>query len=126
MDSSMLETLAGLETLTGQSLGVFIGLTLVLAGSAAMATGRALAQTWRPVWQILPYGLLLGATDRFLSYALFEEELLHLPGFLTCSAILIALAYLAYRLAQTSKMLSQYPWLYERAGLFSVRERSGA
>jgi hypothetical protein len=114
-----------LETLTGQSLGVFIGLTLVLAGAAAMSMGHALAQTWRPVWQIVPYGLLLGATDRFLSYALFEEELLHLPGFLICSAILIALAFAAYRIARSHKMVCQYPWLYERAGLFGIRARHG-
>ncbi|WP_322100034.1 DUF6867 family protein [Geminicoccus roseus] len=115
-----------LETLTGQSLGVFIGLTLVLAGSAAMSMGQAIAQTWRPLWQIVPYGLLLGAANRFLSYALFEEELLHVTGFLVCSAILIALAFLAYRIARTNKMVAQYPWLYERAGLFAIREHRGS
>ena len=35
------------------------------------------------------------------------------------SAILIGLALLAYRLTLVHKMVSQYPWLYERAGLFS-------
>jgi hypothetical protein len=114
-----------LETLTGQSLGVFIGLTLVLAGSAAMSMGRAIARTWRPLWQIVPYGLLLGATDRFLSYALFGEELLHLTGFLVISAILIVLAFLAYRIARTNKLVAQYPWLYQRGTPFSVRERHG-
>ena len=115
-----------LETLTGQSLAVFIGLTLILAGSAAMSMGRALAQTWRPIVQILPYGLLLGAADRFLSYALFGWELLHVTGFLVCSAILVALALVAYQIARTNKMLAQYPWLYERAGPFAVRDRRHA
>jgi uncharacterized membrane protein HdeD (DUF308 family) len=114
-----------LEAITGQTLGVFIGLTLILSGAAAMAMGRAIARTWRPIWQIVPYGLLLGAADRFMSYALFQEPLLHLPGFLVCSAILIGLALLAHRIARTNKLLSQYPWLYERAGPFAVRERSG-
>jgi hypothetical protein len=115
-----------LEDLTGQSLGVFIGLTLVLTGAAALSMGRAIARTWRPLWQIVPYGLLLGAADRFLSYALFGEPLLHLPGFLVCSAILIVLALVAYQVARTNKMLSQYPWLYERAGPFAVRDRHHA
>jgi uncharacterized membrane protein HdeD (DUF308 family) len=115
-----------LETLTGQSLGVFIGLTLVLAGAASMSMGRALARTWRPIWQIVPYAVLLAATDRFLSYALFDEELLHLTGFLVISTILILLALLAHRIARTNKMVSQYPWLYERATPFSVRQRHGA
>lgn len=114
-----------LENLTGQTPGVFIGLTLVLTGAAALSMGRAIARTWRPVWQIVPYGFLLSAADRFLSYALFGEPLLHPLGFLVCSAILIVLALVAYQTARTNKMLSQYPWLYERAGPFSVRERPG-
>ena len=115
-----------LETLTGQSLAVFIGLTLVLAGSAAMSTGRAIARTWRSPWQILPYAFLLSATDRFLSYALFGEQLLHTTGFLVIGLILCVLAFLAYRVARTNKMVAQYPWLYERGSPFSLRERTGA
>jgi GR25 family glycosyltransferase involved in LPS biosynthesis len=114
-----------LEALTGQTLGVFIGLTLVLTGAAAMSMGRALARTWRPVWQIVPYALLLGATNRFLSYALFQEPLLHLVGFLVISVILVLLALFAYRIARTNKMVAQYPWLYERATPFSLRARPG-
>ena len=114
-----------LETLTGQSIEVFVGLTLILAGGAAWSMGRAVAQIWRPIWQIVPYGLLLGAADRFLSYALFGEELLHLVGFIVCSLILMVIAAVAFQIARTNKMLSQYPWLYRRSGPFSVRDRLG-
>jgi hypothetical protein len=91
-----------------------------------MSMGRALARTWRPIWQIIPYGVLLGATDRFLSYALFGEELLHVTGFVVISAILILLALMAYQIARTNKMVAQYPWLYERGSPFNVRERRAA
>ena len=56
----------------GSTLGDFIGVTLVLFGGAAFMTGQALAGTWRPLWQIVPYGLLLAAADRFFSWGLFD------------------------------------------------------
>ena len=37
----------GLESLTGTSLAVSIGLTLVLGGGAALMTGLAIAGAWR-------------------------------------------------------------------------------
>jgi multisubunit Na+/H+ antiporter MnhC subunit len=35
------------------------------------------------------------------------------------TAILIGLALLAYRLTLVHRMVSQYPWVYQRSGLFS-------
>jgi len=32
--------------------------------------------------------------------------------------------FYAYRLTQAHKMVAQYPWLYERAGLFAWREKA--
>ena len=48
------------SALLGASPGAFLGLTLLLFGAAALATGRALARHWRPAWQTLPYAVLLG------------------------------------------------------------------
>ena len=62
--------------LLGASPGTFLGLTLLLFGAAALATGRALARRWRPAWQTLPYAVLLGLADRFLLYALFHGQVL--------------------------------------------------
>ncbi len=90
---------------------------------AAYMTGQGLANLWRPAWQILMYGLMLGLVDRFLVFALFEGPLLSLAGYLIDTAILLAVAGVGYRLTQTHRMVSQYPWLYERAGLFSWRAR---
>jgi hypothetical protein len=95
-----------MEAILGCSLGVFIGLTLIITGGAAIMTGRALA-------------------DRFLVYALFEGPLLHLAGFVTHFLAITALALLAHRITAVRKMVNQYPWRYERASLFAYREKAG-
>jgi len=54
----------------------FLGLTVLLGGAAAYAAGRSLALTWRPLWQALPYMLVLAAAVGFLHYVLFNEAAL--------------------------------------------------
>ena len=104
--------------------GVSISFTLVFVmGFAAYMTGMGLANTWRPVWQPVFYASLLGFADRFLVFALYEGELLSLSGYLIDSAALIAISLFAYRSSQARRMVSQYPWLYDRAGLFGWREK---
>jgi len=107
----------------GASPAAFLGLTVVLFGGAALATGRALARRWRPTWQNLPYALLLAAGDRFLLYALFDGELLSASGYLCAAVILLALCLLAQRLTLARLMVQQYPWLYRPAGPFFWRAR---
>jgi hypothetical protein len=114
-----------MENLLGASVSVFIGVTLVLFGGAAWLTGQALAGTWRPDWQAFLYAPLLAALDRFFIYALFEGELLSLPAYLLHAMVLLAATLLAYRLTKARKMVSQYPWLYERAGPFGWRRSRG-
>jgi hypothetical protein len=109
--------------LLGASPGTFLGLTLLLFGAAALATGRALARRWRPAWQTLPYAVLLGLADRFLLYALYDGDLLSASGTLIAAAILLVLALLAHRITLVRGMVRQYPWLYEAAGPLSWRAR---
>ncbi|EME71075.1 hypothetical protein H261_04917 [Paramagnetospirillum caucaseum] len=104
------------------SLPVFAGLTLILFGGCAFMTGQALAATWRPLWQVIPYALMLGAADRFLGFALFGGELLSLAGWLLDSAVLAAIGLLAWRRTLVRRMAEQYPWLYVRTGPFSLRK----
>jgi hypothetical protein len=113
-------------SLLGASWASFVGLTLLLFGAAALATGRALALSWRPAWQAVPYALLLGLGDRFLLYALFDGALLSASGYAIAAAILLLLALVGYRHTRARLMVRQYPWLYERAGPFSWRERGRA
>ncbi|BAE50605.1 DUF6867 family protein [Paramagnetospirillum magneticum] len=103
------------------SVAVFVGLTLVLLGGCAFMTGQALAVTWRPLWQVVPYTLMLGAADRFLGFALFGGELLSLAGWLLDSTVLTVIGLLAWRLTQVRRTADQYPWLYVRTGPFSLR-----
>jgi hypothetical protein len=115
-----------METLLGTSLSVFIGVTLLLMGFAAFMTGQALASTWRPMRQALLYAFLMGLADRFLTWGLFQGELLSVSGYLIDSLVLAAIALAAYRMTRARRMASQYPWIYERTGLFSWREKGGA
>ncbi|HTH97744.1 MAG TPA: hypothetical protein VL574_10020 [Stellaceae bacterium] len=107
----------------GTTWPVFIGLTVVLFGWAGWSTGNALAITWRPMWQLLPYGLLLAAGDRFFDYALFQNDLLSPLGYVLSAIVIFLFSIASYRMALTRKMVLQYPWLYERAGPFAWRER---
>ena len=63
------------------------------------------------------------AADRFFTRGLFGGSLLSPSGFILDAAIIIASGCIAYRLTLAHKMTTQYPWLYERAGLFGWKER---
>lgn len=105
---------------------VFLLVTLTIGGAAAVATGRAIAVTWRPSWQIALYALLLAAVVRFLQYALFQQPFLSLPNFLVDAALLMALAMLGHRIARARQMTTQYPWAFEASGWAGWRPRSPA
>lgn len=104
---------------------VFALFTVVVVGGAGYLTGQAVAATWRPVWQAILYGLLLGAADRFLVFALFDGPLLSVRGYVIDSAVILILSLAGYRLTRARRMVSQYPWLYERDGVFGWRRRGG-
>ena len=106
-------------------MAVFIFVTLIVFGGGAFMMGQALAETWRPAWQSLPYGVLLALASRFMEWSLFSGELASIGLVARDSVVLIAIALCAYRITQVRKMVTQYPWLYERSGLFSWRDRVG-
>jgi Domain of unknown function (DUF6867) len=110
----------------GTSFGVFIGLTVIISGGAAIMTGRALADGWKPPWQVVLACFGLDLANRFLVYALFHGRLLSLSGFLIDFVVITALALVAHRVTAVRKVVSQYPWRYERLSLFTYREKSGA
>ena len=112
----------------GTTAPVFIGITLVLMGFAAWMSGQAMANNWKPLWHVVPYSLLLGFADRFLTWGLFQPDdtgVLWLPsGYVIDTAILLVYALVAFRLTKARKMVAQYPWIYERAGPFGWREKA--
>jgi hypothetical protein len=114
-----------MQTLLGTSFGVFIGLTVIIIGGAAIMTGRALADGWKPPWQVVFACFGLALANRFLVYALFEGELLSLSGFVIDFVVITAMALAAHRLTAVHKMVAQYPWRYERESLWSYRDKPG-
>ena len=101
----------------------FVGMTVILFGLAAAATGRALATQWRPAWQLVPATVLLAVANGFLHYGLFAAPLDSLGGLLVAAAVLGAVMAVAYCRARAGKMVRQYPWLYERNGPLSWRAK---
>ena len=89
---------------------VFLLCTVLLGGAAAYVTGKAIAETWRPFWQVIAYGLTIGLAVRFIHFALFEERLLSLRNYAIDCAILLALAAGGYVLARRRQMETQYGW----------------
>jgi hypothetical protein len=104
------------------ALQVFF-VTGLLGGGAAWATGRALADTWRPFGQAILYLLLLGAAIRFAHFALFQGELLSLPSYASDATVLLVVGGLSWRLTRARRMVRQYRWLYERTSPLTWRER---
>lgn len=104
----------------------------VLFGWFSLMAGQALARTWRPWWQCIGYGLLLSVGARLAEYMLFIGRAQNLDayvadnaGFAVASTIyLVLVAAAAHRASLARMMVTQYPWLYDRAGLFSWRPKS--
>lgn len=117
-----------IEDLLGVSLPIFLGVTVALMGAAAFLTGQAVGATWRPRWQAAIYCLLLAVSGRFLSLSLFYGDPFFQPlnwiyGALVDAVVLIPIGLFAYAVTRASWMTRQYPWLYERTGLFAYREK---
>ena len=117
-----------------------LALTFLLFGGAAVLMGNAIADTWRPWWQNLAYGALLAVVDEFLGFSLFDgqffiDSLVSSDGgplgpailvYLFDAIVISAISLLSYRVTLARKMVTQYPWLYERAGLLGWRGKSPA
>jgi len=107
-----------------QNVLIFIILTLFFGGGAAYLAGRGLAMKWRPVWMAVLAMVPLTLGLRFLHYALFEADLTSLHYLVTDFIILLAFCLLGYRKTIASKMVRQYPWLYEPAGPLGWKSRA--
>ena len=111
-------------------IAVWLALTLVLGGAGALATGRALARTWRSALRLIPYALALGCASSFLCWALFGvpvipasrliaramvgdwgEVALGLSGLAMSFALLWAMGAAGFVLTRGRQMRLQYPFL---------------
>jgi hypothetical protein len=104
----------------------FIVLNVLIGGWASWQTGRAAAQTWRPMWLIVPYAIGLGLAVRFLHFAVFAGSLLS-PWFLFVDALVAAGFMLAgYRWRRSEQMSTQYRWMFARRPPFGWVDRGAA
>jgi hypothetical protein len=106
-----------------QSFGVFILVTIILGGGAAILAGRAIAATWRPWWQVVAYGFILAGAVRFIHFSLYDGTLLSLHYYLVDAFFCVAFGFLGFRAARATRMVSQYRWLNEPAGLMRWRRK---
>jgi branched-chain amino acid transport system ATP-binding protein len=111
-----------LTALLGTSPAIFIGLTVIMVGGAAILTGRAVANNWKPAWQVVAAAFGLALADRFLTYALFQGELVNLWGIFVHFLVLAGMGLAAWRIAKVGKLVSQYPWRYRRTSPFGYTE----
>ncbi len=91
----------------------FIIFTILIGGTAAFYTGRAVAQNWQPAWYVVFYAVLLSASIRFLYFAVLQHSLLSMQYFTVDFCVLAIAGYLGWRLKRNSQMKAQYGWLYE-------------
>jgi hypothetical protein len=106
----------------GEAIGHVILVTGILGGGAAWLSGRAIANAWRPQWQVAIAAVLVAMAARFIHFALFEGTLLSLRSFGCDTLIFLILGLLAWRATRAAQMVRQYPWLYARVGPLGWRE----
>jgi hypothetical protein len=110
--------------ITAGNIWVFLVLTVIGGGGAAYMGGRSLSLGWKPLWILVVYMLVFGLGLRFLHFALFAEPLTSFYYYCVNTAVLMGFACLGYRVTRTKQMTEQYPWLYERIGPLSWRQKS--
>jgi hypothetical protein len=106
------------------SLGVFLLVTVALGGGGAWLTGGAIASTWRPIWQVVGYALLLGLVVRFFHFALFGGTLLSFHYYLVDAGVCVLLGLAGFRANRVRQMIEQYHWLNMRSGPLGWRRRT--
>jgi hypothetical protein len=105
------------------SIWQFFLVTCLLGGWAAWMTGKACAQTWRPLLNLLLYLLGLGIAVRFIHHALFNGTMFSLQYYAVDTIVLMIVGFIGFQYTRTNQMVSQYHWLYERASILSWRSK---
>lgn len=109
-----------------ESILQFMFVTCILGGWAAWMTGRACAQTWRPMSSLIVYLLLLGIAVRFIHHAMFGGTMFTAQYYIVDAVILLVFGILGYQYTRTNQMVTQYHWLYDRASFLTWKPKSNA
>jgi hypothetical protein len=105
-------------------IGLFLLVTVFLGGGAAWLAGRAIASTWRPWWHVLGYMLILGASVRFMHFALFEGTLLSPHYYAVDTVVCLIFGFLGFHMTRVTQMTTQYGWINERKGFLRWTQRT--
>lgn len=106
------------------SSSIFLLVTIIFGGGAAWLSGRAIAHTWRPAWQVFVYSLVLGLAVRFIHFSLFGGTLLSAHYYLIDSAVCMGFGFLGFRAARVAQMVTHYRWINLGDGPLRWRRRS--
>src|SRR5271170_1025262 len=96
--------------------GLAFVVLIVLSAAAAMATGRAFANSWSPKWQIAPAMIALAAAVQWLHFALFQEDLFSPLYYVVGLVIMLVSALLGFQSTRARQMSTQYSWAFEKTG----------
>ena len=91
-----------------ESLLSFLIVTVAIGGGMAWAAGGAVADGWKSMGHLVFYTFLLTLADRFLHFALFEGTLLSVQHFVVDFLILLAFAWVGFKVRRASQMKRQY------------------
>ena len=91
---------------------------------AAVLTGRAVAQSWEPLWRALAWMVPLTAAVRFIHFSIFGGTLLSPWFYLVDLVVLLIAAGLGHRLTRARQMTGRYAWRVASNGPLSWRLRS--
>ncbi|MGH6754527.1 DUF6867 family protein, partial [Hypericibacter sp.] len=80
-----------------------------------LTVAERLADNFLFAARIVPFGFPDG------QFAVYGDGTI---GYVSHAIVLVLIALAAHRLTQARKMVSQYPWLYARSGLFGWKEIS--
>jgi hypothetical protein len=105
------------------SFWVWLVLTVILGGSAAFLAGRAIARGWKPLSHAIVAMVPMAVAVRFLHFALFDGQLTSIHYFVVDFVVMIIATYLGHQTTKITKMVSQYPWLYEKTGPFGLKPK---
>lgn len=105
-----------------KSLLTFTVLSVIIGGGAAFASGRALALTWSPRFELIFYMVLLGGAIRFFHYGLFEGTLLSFYYYCVDTVVLVGFGLIGYQVTRARQIATQYHWIYTRSSPFSWKD----
>ncbi len=87
---------------------IFLLVSVGMGASTAYVSGKAIAETWRPLWHAIFYALLIGCAVRFIHFALFDETLLSLGNYIIDCIPLFAATAAGYSVTRKRQMTQQY------------------